>query len=213
MKAVSSEFSDLLEIRNLEIDGLSEWLWIKEDTGAWEGPVKNWVETHKQAYFEHIKKFDVCVQAGGNCGLYPRLLSEHFKRVYTFEPDYLNFHCLVNNCQKQNIFKMQAALGSSFKLVDLDIYSMKNVGLHQVIKNKSGFIPMVTLDSFSLDACDFIQLDVEEYEYDVLKGAENTIRKYKPVISVERTNWSIEGFLYRFGYIRGKTVELDTIYY
>jgi hypothetical protein len=35
----------------------------------------------------------------------------------------------------------------------------------------------------------------------------------RPAISVERNNWEIEGFLYRFGYIKGKTVELDTIYY
>ena len=46
-----------------------------------------------------------------------------------------------------------------------------------------------------------------------LRGAVNTIAKYHPAISVERNNWEIEGFLYKFGYIKGKTVELDTIYY
>ena len=206
-------YAPLLERRSGQVDGLDNWLWIKEDFGAWEGPLRNWKETHKEAYFEKVKKFDVCVQAGGNCGLYPRLLSEHFKRVYTFEPDHLNFFCLTHNCQKENIFKFQMALGAEHGLVDLDIYSMKNVGLHQVVRGKQGCIPMITLDSLNLDACDLLQLDVEGFEIDALRGSQNTLKKYKPVIAVERTTMEIEGFLYRFGYIRGKTVELDTIYY
>ena len=31
-------------------------------------------------------------------GMYPRLLAERFQYVYTFEPYYLNFRCLVHNC-------------------------------------------------------------------------------------------------------------------
>jgi hypothetical protein len=42
----------------------------------------------------------------------------------------------------------------------------------------------VTLDSLSLDPS-FIKMDVEGYEYEVLKGAAATIQKHKPVIFFE----------------------------
>lgn len=208
-----NQLGDLLEIRKYEIDGITEWMWQKGDVYGWEGIVEDWIKTHKAAYFEKVKKFDVCIQAGGFCGMYPRLLSNYFKRIYTFEPCNINFHCLVNNCQKDNIFKFHAALGMEHKFIEIDRWGLDNFGMHCIKKDAKGFVPMMTIDSFDFDTCDFIQLDVEGYEIDALKGAANTILKYHPVIAVERNNIEIEGFLYRFGYIKGRTVNLDTIYY
>ena len=44
---------------------------------------------------------------------------------------------------------------------------------------------MITIDSLQLEACDFIKIDVEGFEYFVIKGAIQTIQKYKPVIFYE----------------------------
>ncbi len=46
---------------------------------------------------------DAIIQAGGNCGIFPRYLAGVFKRVYTFEPDADNFLCLNMNAKEKNI--------------------------------------------------------------------------------------------------------------
>jgi tetrahydromethanopterin S-methyltransferase subunit F len=46
-------------------------------------------------------------------------------------------------------------------------------------------VKVVTLDSFNLTNVDFIKIDVESYEYEVLKGAKNTIETNKPIIGIE----------------------------
>jgi FkbM family methyltransferase len=46
-------------------------------------------------------------------------------------------------------------------------------------------VKVVTLDSFNLTNVDFIKIDVESYEYEVLKGEKNTIETNKPIIGIE----------------------------
>lgn len=206
------EYEDLVSIKDEVVDGLGDWLWPKSDLHGFKALTTNWREEHKWTYLQHIKKFDVVVQAGGHCGMWPRLLAGLFNRVYTFEPDPLNFYCLVNNCQRDNVFKINAALGAECKFVALSKFKEPdNPGTHFI--KGAGAIPMLTVDSFNFDACDFLQIDVERYELNVLKGAKKTLAKFKPVLSIERTNEEIETFLFQFDYIRGRTAEMDTIYY
>lgn len=47
-------------------------------------------------------------------------------------------------------------------------------------------VPLRTLDSYKFDDVDFIKIDVEGLEHDVLKGARRTIAKCKPMIVVEQ---------------------------
>ena len=41
------------------------------------------------------------------------------------------------------------------------------------------------LDDYSFDRVDFLKIHVEGFEYEVLKGAESTINKFKPRIIIE----------------------------
>jgi hypothetical protein len=41
------------------------------------------------------------------------------------------------------------------------------------------------IDDLDLSSCDFIMLDTEGYEYNVLLGAMQTIEKFQPLISLE----------------------------
>jgi FkbM family methyltransferase len=219
-------FSDHVHVRDQLIDNTGPWTWVKQDDGAWTGPKENWEQSHKQAWLSNVKKFDVVVQAGGNCGMYPRLLAQHFKRVYTFEPDPLNFHCLVNNTQLENVIKIQAALGDENRLITVVRGGFSNVGTHTVAENNEAQltwvvpfqsvltnIPCMTLDTLNLDQCDFIQLDVEGYEAKVLRGAKNTIEKFKPAISCENGHVSgVKDFLVSLGYTVKLVSGADTLY-
>lgn len=46
-------------------------------------------------------------------------------------------------------------------------------------------VPIHTLDSYDLKDVDFIKIDVEGFEPKVLMGAEQTIKKYWPVLCIE----------------------------
>jgi FkbM family methyltransferase len=138
-----------------------------------------------------------------------------FKHVYTFEPDPLNFHCLVNNCQKDNITKINAALGDRHAMVKVDRNSMNNVGTHTISSDpekSTGLVPQLMIDDLELDNCDLIMLDVEGFEYRVLKGAVKTIEKFKPVIFAENFADGIHNTLSYFGYTHMGTSGADHIY-
>ena len=46
-------------------------------------------------------------------------------------------------------------------------------------------VDLMRLDDLNLDKCDFIKIDVEGMEIDVLQSSKNTIQKYKPLIYTE----------------------------
>lgn len=204
------EFDSQIKFRQTEIDGVGNWMWPAIDEGAWKGPSAEWGATHRDGYLEHCRGRDVVVQAGGNCGLYPKLFAKYFKRVYTFEPDALNFHCLVNNCQEENIVKINAALGDTNRLVGINNGSKGNSGAFTI--NEVGHIPTFTIDQLKLDKCDLIQLDIEGYEVHAIKGALETIKKFKPVISMETVIQETDQMLTNIGYKMVNQVVSDKIY-
>jgi hypothetical protein len=70
-----------------------------------------------------------------------------------------------------------------------------------------------TLDSFNFDRIDLLKIDVEGFEYDVLNGAVNTIRRLKPKIILETHSKELrqkcDDFLKKAGYrlkVEGRTV-------
>ena len=135
---------------------------------------------------KYLKEKRVCVQAGGNVGVFPRRLSSDFGAVYTFEPDPENFSCLARNCPESNIIKFQAALGSNHEHVRVGVSRpdlKNNCGAYQVVG--TGITPTMMIDDLELPACDLIYLDIEGYELFALQGGYETIKKFKPVIVVE----------------------------
>ena len=75
-------------------------------------------------------------------------------------------------------------------------------------------VEMITLDSLNIEACDLLQLDVELYETEALVGAEETIKKYSPIIVVETGNRPspADGYLNLLGYKMHSQLRMDAIY-
>jgi FkbM family methyltransferase len=205
-------YAHLLEVRDLEVYGVKPWLWIKTDRGAWgnvaDGPAYEF-EGLRKKITSHTRANRVIVQAGGCLGMYPRLWRDHFERVYTFEPDPLNFQCLVSNCQDDNIIKFNCALGAGGGLLHLNRMDAGNVGMNTVSPGASEgllLVPQMRIDDLHLEVCDAIQLDVEGFEGAVIAGATDTIMKCRPVISVETCGREIVQTLSNLGYVdRGRS--------
>lgn len=169
----------------------------------------------------YLKQTNVVVQAGGNGGLMVQPFAEKFKDVYTFEPDPLNFYCLTLNVTGTNVHKFQACLGNERAMVSLNTLYTDDNGAFFV--EGKGSVPILRIDDLGLTDCDLIQLDIEGFEYQALLGGLDTIKKYKPVISVEfcepwakryeLTQTMLDDLLItQLGYTRVNAYELDIVY-
>jgi len=152
--------------------------------------------------YTHMNQFRTVIQAGGNIGVYPATMAGQFERVITVEPDLTNYQALLLNVAGHaNIEHHWAAFGDKISTASVDHPYPENIGAHQL---KAGSdVRVLTIDSFCVENCDFIQLDIEGYEHLALLGAERTIKKTHPVITLE-----LKGLGSRYGYSDEDTINL-----
>lgn len=131
------------------------------------------------------KDFNTVIQAGGNIGMYAVIYSEIFQNVFTFEPDPKNFYCLSENCKNNKIIKFNTAIGNENKFVNMNIVNEVNTGMNKIVNNDGFKVYCMTLDGLDIPDVSLMHIDVEGFEYEVLLGAENTIRKHKPTLVLE----------------------------
>jgi FkbM family methyltransferase len=200
----------------------NKWVWPANDVGSWPG--QNAQRDLYKVILPYVKNRGIMIQAGGNCGFILSTFVDHFDFVYTFEPDTMNFYCLSQNVTADNVFKMQACLGETNGTTRvqplIDGPQPHDIGGVHVAGD--GYLPLIAIDSLNLPGCDLLQLDVEGFELKALKGAVNTINKYKPVICIEvcegwlnRYNDSSTGvisFIENLGYTHVRTVGMDYIF-
>ena len=110
-------------------------------------------------------------------------LSRAFREVVAFEPVQAHRECFVRNVEATNVTLHPCALGMLEGSVSIRT-EPTSTGDSWV--KGEGDIPMRTLDSFNLENVDFIKIDCEGYEENVLRGAMDTIRRCRPVVLVEQ---------------------------
>ena len=138
-----------------------------------------------------VKNFTTAIDAGANYGIMSYNLNSKFSKIYAFEVDTPVRECLKKNIEKfqlDNVVVCDCGLSDKEELVSLNY--LKNTFGTYINKEVSGTNICKTLDSFELPEVGFIKLDCEGYEPYILKGAEQTIKKYKPVILMEEKNYS-----------------------
>lgn len=194
-------------MKQVTINHLGEFYWPDQDRKCLEHLQTYWKDAGKA--LKYCKGFNVCIQAGGNVGVWPRYLKDKFKTVYTFEPNPENFKYLNMNVPDENVIKLQAALGDRNGLVKTTLTDkeVNNIGAYQL--EDGGITPTFTVDQLMLGGLDLLILDIEGYELFAVKGAINTILAYSPVIHLEdkglSTKYGVEqggvlDYLSQFGY-------------
>ena len=186
---------DPLEIK-MHGDGLLQWRyskWLEENPGIgfkWPASDKmGHIYTPGEArdiakFMDLVPERGVCVQAGGNVGIYPAYLARWFDEVHTFEPDPVNYAFMVENLNgNEKVKTYNAALGAEAGAVGVIEHQPGHVGTKYVVAG--GPLPMRTIDSFGFARCDLIWLDVEGYEENALKGAAETIDRLHPAVIIE----------------------------
>jgi FkbM family methyltransferase len=143
----------------------------------------------------YLDKDSLYLDIGTNIGYHARAVNHEVGcNVMAFEPHPSHFCVAAYNCQGKNILLYHTALGNktgSIELKNFDENTGGNYGdlttitddIEDVIK-----VPLKKLDSFNLEKCTLMKIDVEGAELDVLKGANKTIKKFRPVIFYEAIN-------------------------
>jgi FkbM family methyltransferase len=135
---------------------------------------------------------DVAFDVGANLGWYSVLLdrlSAPGARIFAFEPDPESYRLLLGNLAANGTTRVTAlnlALGARPGFADLYRYRKSNNGRHSLLhRNPAGLVrvPVTTLGEFwqreqlGQKSIRFMKLDVEGYEYFVLQGAGDLLRR------------------------------------
>ncbi len=148
-------------------------------------------------------KSPIIFDIGSNIGAFTIWMSKFFNsgKIYSFEPQRLIFQMLCGNLAINNIFNVypyNVAFGNTNCRIEVEepnynlphdfgTFSLVN----DTIKDKANkfIIDLYTVDNFilglNLDKIDLIKIDAEGMDLQILQGASETIKKFKPILFVE----------------------------
>jgi FkbM family methyltransferase len=133
------------------------------------------------------KNRDLALDIGANVGLWSRDFVGSFKRVIAFEPVALFRECLEHNVQGTNFEVQPIALGDQDTQGTMIITEDNSGHSHlDPATMGTGDVRVVRLDTLNFPDVSYIKIDCEGYEYRILQGAEQTIRRCRPVIVIEQ---------------------------
>jgi FkbM family methyltransferase len=141
----------------------------------------------RQRSIELCTQRDVALDIGANVGLWSRDLVKSFGRVIAFEPVAVFRECLEQNVTGANFEVRPIALGDQDTMGTM-IITEDNSGHSHLDPNTmgAGDVQVVQLDNLNLHDINYIKIDCEGYEYRILQGAEQTIRRCRPVVVIEQ---------------------------
>lgn len=166
-----------------------KWHLPKAETYAVSDPEKAFEISHLDVALLHvpIHARRMAVDAGANVGVWTVAMARLFKHVYAFEPASDVYPCLrQNTAHLPRVECIPVALGAVRGAAYLgdDLARPGNTGA-RFLQDRGELVRVVTLDSFVLKDLDFLKIDVEGEELNVLRGARHTIARCHPVILME----------------------------
>ncbi len=150
----------------------------------------------------HLDEFlvarETAIDVGANEGLFTYAFSKRFQRVYAFEANEEVTNSITQyNSRKVTLFTCglsSAPCAARFyipvqKGLTLagwgSLYRDNLPGATQFIEKD---VQLKPLDDFGITGVDFLKIDVEGHEIEVLKGAAATIEQSRPVVLIEVKN-------------------------
>jgi FkbM family methyltransferase len=177
------------------------------------GPAEYQDDVRDEAY-KYVTDFNIAVDVGANVGLWAKPLTQKFNHVIAYEPLEQVYSCLERNVNPAKVDINKFALGSTNNKVDM-VYDHINTGGSYVSEVGTGTIDIKRMDDLDLPKFGLLKIDCERHELEVLKGAMDTILKYKPIIVCEQqadTDECAGLFLKSFGAREITNVRKDYIF-
>ena len=153
---------------------------------------------HEGSYEQHgiyVETGDIVIDAGANIGIFTAFAAGYRDagKVYAFEPVAENASVLESTIQLNGIDHnteiVKKALSNETQQGSISVaFSGSSIIEYRQKGMKLRTIQMTTLDDFvkekSLKHVDFIKADIEGAERLMLKGAKQTLKKYKPKLAL-----------------------------
>jgi FkbM family methyltransferase len=169
----------------------------------------------------HYKQFDHIIDIGSNVGNHMLYYCGNLKpqKVRCFEPNSFIREQLLQNIALNHLDKLvtvhSCALGAANGNGTQTGFTLNNTGMNRIDlvteqEDAANAVEIRSLDDLQIEHANFIKIDVEGFEAEVLQGAEQTIKRTKPVIMVEvfdNNRQQVEALLQSFGYRKFFTLE------
>ena len=169
----------------------------------------------------YVKQNRVALDIGANVGLWSRDLVKRFDAVIAFEPVAMFRECLTRNVFAKNLEIRDIALGDQEGMIKMIITKGNTGHTHVDPDSINGDTQITRLDSLELPIVDYIKIDCEGFEYRVLQGAEQTIKRCQPIVVIEQKphdayskeygQFAAIGLLEQWGMVRLDQVKDDWI--
>ena len=155
-------------------------------------------------FFIHneVEQRRVAIDVGASYGFVTEYLSQSFDEVKSFEIVPQIRQCLeinVNDREMDNVEVFPYGLSNEEKTIDIwfnPLYTGHSSAYMNSDINREGDTiecEVRTLDSFQFENVDFLKIDVEGAELDVIRGGMNTIETHRPIITTEHSQQTPEG--------------------
>lgn len=154
-----------------------------------------------------IRPNDVIFDVGANIGCTSILFGGMARRVYSFEPSPTTFHFLKKNTRAAKLDNVQivnSGLGKATGVFELTFSADNRSGgfVSNMISASEGHqveqINIIKGDDFvgdnEIKKIDFIKIDVEGFERDVLDGLASLLVRDKPIVTLELNHWCLNVF-------------------
>ena len=161
-----------------------------------------WGDAEVRLFNRLLRAGDVVIEVGANIGSHTVPISKAVGptgAVHAFEPQrlvhqLLNANLALNDCI--NVFPQRKAVGRSIGYVDIcDVspnhsmnYGNVTVGVVYDMDWRMENVPLISVDSLTLPRVDFLKIDAEGMDLQVLEGAVETLNAHRPVVFVETTS-------------------------
>lgn len=130
---------------------------------------------------KHAIKINGVIHVGGHVGEEVKLYKKQTSNIHIFEPLEWCYDKINSSVQKYNV-----ALGATEKTVEMYIASnnqsssllapKEHLKEHAQIRfTHKKKVDVKTLDSYNITSCNFLTIDAQGYELEVLKGASKTL--------------------------------------
>jgi len=143
-----------------------------------------------------LRPKDIVIDAGAHLGIFTIFAAYKIGpmgKVYAFEPVTQSRNLLIESVKFNYLSNIQIesfALGDSQQNLEITLDN-HNTGAASGVFNRGGIkqkVEQITLDKFikenNISKIDFIKADIEGMERNLLTGAEETIRRFKPRIAI-----------------------------
>jgi len=151
-------------------------------------------ENEQKVWKQIIRPGMTAIDVGANIGAHTIFLSKAVGSlgvVFAVEPQRQLYQMLNGNLALNgitNTYVMHGALGrqsGTIAVPAIDYSQHGNFGGLSLGGAGKDRVPITTIDRIAPDALHFVKIDVEGMEAEVIDGAEDSLRKYKPVLYVE----------------------------